>query len=153
MWYKFLIPTTANLKIAGMALGGIAIAGTLWWAYSQGQDRGFGNAYDQFQKDIDGLKKSWTESVIARDQEINAIVSSQFNDLEEKLRIYISNEESERELLERLAVIDSTLSEIRNETSTTNFGECNLSDDFERLLNSAQDAIRPSTTDSPTPSP
>lgn len=151
--WKFLIPSTASLKIAGIVLASAGLAGAAFFAYTRGQDRGFQNAYSQFQTEIQQLNEDWKESIIDRDSEIESLVSNEFSKLDEQIRTYVMNDQAERELISRLDVLSSTLEEMRNESATTDFGNCQFSPEFERLLNTARESITGTSSDQPAPSP
>ena len=152
MW-KFLIPSAANLKIAGIILASAGVAGTAFFAYTRGQDRGFQNAYSQFQTEIRQLNEDWYDIVERRDEIVITNITTQFSMLEQQIQDYIRNDERERELINRLDVLTSSLQEMRDESITTDFGMCDFSPDFERLLNAARESISRSAADSTPPTP
>ena len=149
MWWlkaKSLISGTA---IKYLAVGGLIIAvisGIFFLGFSQGQERGFSSAYSEFKEDVSALDNAWRDAVDSRDIEITNLLSSQFELLDQQIQAYIRNDERERELISRLDVLSLTLQEMRDESETTDFGICEFSPEFERLLNDARDSItRPAT--------
>lgn len=146
MWWKFLIPSRARFRALGIVAVIIAMSGVFFLGYSRGQDRGFDNAYSTFQEDIRALDRQWRDTVLDRDEVILFNVSQAFNNLQQQIQQYLSNEERERELIGRLDVLSSTLQEMRNEAATADFGTCDLSPDFERLLNAVREATHTAGT-------
>lgn len=144
MWWLQLKGMLSGATIKYLAAGAVIIAvisGIFFLGYTQGQDRGFNNAYGEFKNDVQELNRSWQNAVQERDTKINQTISNQFNILDEQIQDYIRNDNRERELIQRLDVLSSTLQEMRDETQDTDFGECTFSPEFERLLNAARDAI------------
>lgn len=149
MWYLWLGKFVTGPALKFLAVAGIltaVISGIFFLGYSRGTDRGFDNAYDQFQRDVIALNESWVDAVATRDFAIIGDITNEFNRLQRELNQYLTNEQRERELLRRLDVVTSTLQEMQNESRTIDFGECTFSPEFERLLDAARNSISRSGT-------
>lgn len=134
--------TKARLVAWGIkALGVIALSGGIWFAGQNfGLDRGFDIAYDKYKKELDNNNKMWYNTLNDRDEEWQEKITNAFNTLEEQFARYREVERRERELLEQITVLETTLLEIENDYKNTDFGLCDLSPYFDGVLIDAHKA-------------
>lgn len=137
MWYKFLkVPWIWKWVAGGLAVG--TIVGSIWYAGQQaGFSRGYDRAMDSFQKELQQVNRSWQAAVRDRDGLWQSEMNRAFNQLERQFNEYLEAERREAELLAEMAVLESTLKEIQNVYQGSDFGQCNVSPTFDRLLNDA----------------
>ena len=125
----------------GRLLGLTAVAGGIWVAgMTFGLDRGYNKALNEYEEMLDNYNEQWYNTVLDRDEEWRASIDSAYRELQQQLEKYREVELREQELLTRLDVLEGTLDNIRNEYETTDFGTCDVSPDFDRLLNNAHQA-------------
>lgn len=134
MWIKLLMNK--------WVVGGLAIAGIAGAAYLYGRDAGFGSgfdkAYERYQIDMDSIYEAWEGSIDERDAEWANAISLQINELQESIERNKRDEQRQSELIKRLSVIERRFGELNNEIDeSSDLGTCNLSGDFDRLLDAA----------------
>lgn len=137
-----MIFTKAKLLLwGGRLLGVTALAGGIWAAgMNFGLDRGYDKAIGEYQKTLDEQNKQWYNTLYERDDQWRATITNTYKELEKQINRYQEVEEREQELLDQISVLESTLSEIANEYQNQDLGLCNVSADFDRLLNDAHQA-------------
>lgn len=137
-----MIFTKAKLIMWGARfLGVTAVIGAIWGAGLKfGLDQGYERALDDYQKALDEYNIQWYHTLYERDDEWRAQIDSTYRELQLQIEKYQEVEQREQELLSQLAVLETTLIDIRKEYETTNFGFCNVNIEFDRLLNDAYQA-------------
>lgn len=137
-----MIFTKAKLLLwGGRLLGLTALVGGIWAAgMNFGLDRGYNKALNEYEEMLDNYNEQWYNTVLDRDKQWRASIDSAYRELQQQLEKYREVELREQELLTRLDVLEGTLDNIRNEYETADFGTCDVSPDFDRLLNSAYQA-------------
>lgn len=138
---RWLSPLHNKLRLIGLAAGALVVSAVFFWGYTQGQGRGFNQAYDRFSQELTQIDRQWRQLVSDRDAEVLSRITNEFDILDIRIQDYIRNDERERELLRRLEVINSTLTEIRNDAQNSDLGTCAVTDEFDRLLDQARDAL------------
>jgi len=143
MWYKFIkVPWIWKWVAGGLAVG--TIVGGIWLAgQNAGFSRGYDRAMDAFQKEVRQINRGWQATVRDRDGLWQDEINNSFKELQRQFNDYVEAERRESELLRYLAVLESTLKEIRNVYQDSDLGSCDVSPDFDRLL---YDAHRAATT-------
>lgn len=137
-----MIFTKAKLIMWGARfLGVTAVIGAIWGAGMKfGLDQGYERALDDYQKALDEYNIQWYNTLYKRDDEWRAQIDNTYRELQLQIEKYQEVERREQELLSQLAVLETTLINIRKEYETTNIGLCNVNIEFDRLLNDAYQA-------------
>lgn len=137
-----MIFTKAKLIMWGARfLGVTAVIGAIWGSGLKfGLDQGYERALDDYEKALDEYNIQWYNTLYERDDEWRAQIDSTYRELQLQIEKYQEVEMRERELLSQLAVLESTLVDIRNEYENKDFGFCNVNIEFDRLLNDAYQA-------------
>lgn len=137
-----MIFTKAKLLLwGGRILGAATFVGAIWVAgMNFGIDRGYSKAMGEYQKTLDEYNKQWYNTLYERDDEWRAEIDSTYKELRRQIERYQEVEQREQELLDEIAVLEGTLSEITNEYENTDFGTCAVSPEFDGLLRNAHKA-------------
>lgn len=137
-----MIFTKAKLIMWGARfLGVAAIVGAIWGAGLKfGLDQGYDRALKDYQKALDEYNMEWYNTLYERDDQWRAEIQNTYNELQQQIKKYQEVERREQELLYELAVLETTLNDIRNEYENTDLGVCDISPEFDRLLNDAHKA-------------
>lgn len=137
-----MIFTKAKLLLWGGRILGVAtFVGAIWVAgMNFGIDRGYSKAMGEYQKTLDEYNKQWYNTLYERDDEWRAEIDSTYKELRRQIERYQEVEQREQELLDEIAVLEGTLSEITNEYENTDFGTCAVSPEFDGLLRNAHKA-------------
>jgi len=142
-WIKNIIGLVGGYKwiALGTTVGAAAIFGYAYFlGNNHGVERGYDNAYERYQLDVEEFTDQWQQAVENRDEEWANKVMQEFQQLNESFENYQAQEQKERELRERIAVLNSTLQEIQDEYENSDLGGCDVSPDFDGLLRRSHEA-------------
>ena len=140
-----MIFTKARLLLwGGRVLGAGALLGGIWVAgMNFGLDRGYDRAMTNYEKALDEYNKQWYNTVLERDDEWRAEIDRTYSELQLQIEKYQEVEAREKELLDEIAVLESTLNDVRNDYENANFGVCHFSPAFDGVLHNAYEATKP----------
>lgn len=136
MWMKLLL----NKWVLGA--GGLALLAFLTWNSGRlsGFESGFGKAEKIYRSQVEQAIK---ETVSTRDEEWKSDIEAIFGNLNDVLNKNNNTAELERELSKALDRIRNDLEKISGAIPSANLGECNLTPEFDRLLNDRETPANP----------